>query len=389
VSVRAPDVDCNRQAGKIMPGKPRRVRGLSAMDVFAGAGGMTSGVEAAGAQVAFAINHFPPAIAAHALNHPHTAHVCEDVFRFDFDHAFDLMKRVTGHATPGLILASPSCVTHSSARSRGIGARGRRGTSLTDDRQRATPEAAAHAALKASYRAHDERRTPPFLLIENVPEFRNWPFYRGWRTGLHDLGYSSNEYVIQALDFGVAAERERLFVLFTPTAVSRTPFDLAMPTRRVLGDKRKWTEGMPVPRACQLGQHLVRDHGGPGWYPCAELSGPHQVKFQYNLQRAREMTGGAAPEYWTYLYATGTKPRFVEHPQRTLTAESGGQLYVVHSRGHTHEQRPVLMEELRGWFGFPDDYLLPIKPSAAGRLVGNAVVPAVAEWIARQLIERA
>lgn len=375
-----------------MPATPRRYTGGPvAIDLFAGAGGFTTGAEAAGVQVVFAINHNPRAIANHAENHPHTHHRCEDVFRFDFNEAFNLVEEATGHSTPDLILSSPSCVVHSTARSRGggIGKRGGRSENISEDRQRATPEATAHATLVATKRAQAERRKPPFLLVENVEELRLWPFYRTWKLGLEDLGYTSQEYLIEALDFGVAAERERLFVLFTPTAISKKPFDLKLPAKRVLGDATRWTEKIKVPKACQLGGHLVRDYGSsPEWCAPAQLRPAHQVKFQYNLKRAKEMNGGQAPEYWTYMYATGTKPRFVEHPQRTITAKAGGQLYVAHSRGGEHASRPVLMEELRGWFGFPDDYLLPPEQSPAGELIGNAVVPAVAEWIVRQIVEK-
>lgn len=389
--IETPRINCDPIKGDVCVDGLRRPRGqaLVAIDLFAGAGGFTEGAERAGTHVSFAINHSRPAIGFHSLNHPHTTHCCEDVFTFDFVAVRPILEKSSGVSVPHLVLASPSCKVHSLAAS--ARKAGRVTISPHEDRLRASPEAIKNAVWKVYVEARHLSLPMPFLVVENVPEFRNWELYENWKDAFRYLGYHpGREYVLQALDFGVAAERARLFVIFTPLAVSRVPFDLELP-KPVLGRRKKWTPSVKLPKRNHLGRHLVRDHGkAPEWRATSSLSPIGRRKFAENLKRLRTRLGVTkTPPYWTYSYHTGTNPRLVDHPQRTITAEMGGQLYVVHSKGNRHDQRLAYPEELRAWFGLPSDYLVPDSPSVAGQLIGNGVVPAVSEHIVRQLLERA
>ncbi len=52
------------------------------IDLFAGGGGASVGIEAAlGLPIDIAINHDPVAIAVHAVNHPETLHLTTDIFK--------------------------------------------------------------------------------------------------------------------------------------------------------------------------------------------------------------------------------------------------------------------------------------------------------------------
>ena len=52
------------------------------VDLFAGGGGASAGIEAAlGRPVDIAINHDPVALAVHKANHPATHHVEEDIWK--------------------------------------------------------------------------------------------------------------------------------------------------------------------------------------------------------------------------------------------------------------------------------------------------------------------
>ncbi len=53
-------------------------------DLFAGAGGSSEGARQAGARVVWAANHWPLAVEVHELNHPETAHACQDLTQADF-----------------------------------------------------------------------------------------------------------------------------------------------------------------------------------------------------------------------------------------------------------------------------------------------------------------
>jgi DNA (cytosine-5)-methyltransferase 1 len=79
------------------------------VDLFAGGGGASTGIEQAiGRHVDIAINHDPDAIGMHEVNHPQTQHFCEDVYDVDPIAA-------TAGRSVGLIHASPDCTHHSQA----------------------------------------------------------------------------------------------------------------------------------------------------------------------------------------------------------------------------------------------------------------------------------
>lgn len=69
----------------------------TAIDLFAGLGGWSTGASMAGVQVLWAANHWPEAVQWHANNHPDTQHVCQDLHQADW-------TQVPAH---DLLLASP------------------------------------------------------------------------------------------------------------------------------------------------------------------------------------------------------------------------------------------------------------------------------------------
>ena len=80
------------------------------VDLFAGGGGASTGIEQAiGRAVDIAINHDPEAISLHQANHPQAAHYCSDVFEIDPIQA-------TNGQPVGLLWASPDCKHFSKAK---------------------------------------------------------------------------------------------------------------------------------------------------------------------------------------------------------------------------------------------------------------------------------
>jgi len=57
-----------------------------------------------------------------------------------------------------------------------------------------------------------ESKRPEQTLAENVPEFREWELYGVWRMALAALGYSLEEHVLDASEWGVPQERVRLII---------------------------------------------------------------------------------------------------------------------------------------------------------------------------------
>lgn len=176
------------------------MRQLNCADLFAGAGGTSSGAESTGAaRVRFAVNHWSVAVQTHSANFPNAKHVNS---RLD---------QVSPSECPkiDLLFASPECTHHSRAR----------GGRPTSDQQRS----GAWDVLKWI-----EFHRPSWVVIENVREFEAWgpvadngrplvskrgAFFDAWIMAIQAAGYSVDWRALNAADFGAATSRDRLFVV--------------------------------------------------------------------------------------------------------------------------------------------------------------------------------
>jgi DNA (cytosine-5)-methyltransferase 1 len=119
------------------------------IDNFAGGGGTSTGLEAAfGRPVDIAINHDPEALAMHAINHPHTKHLCESVWDVD-------PIKVTGNQPVGLVWLSPDCKHFSKAK----------GGKPVEKKIRGLAWVTLRWAAKCK---------PRVIMLENVEEFKTW-----------------------------------------------------------------------------------------------------------------------------------------------------------------------------------------------------------------------
>ncbi len=173
---------------------------------FAGGGGTSCGLKAAGLKVDIAINHSRRALAVHRINHPETTHYCEDVWKVD-------PKRACRGRPMGLFWLSPDCTFHSRARG---------GKPFRDPRKthrvRGLAWLAVHWAKEVGPRA---------IMLENVREFADWgplvdgspdPLRKGFTFRrfvrmLQNLGYAVDWQTLRACDYGAPTSRERLFLV--------------------------------------------------------------------------------------------------------------------------------------------------------------------------------
>lgn len=119
------------------------------VDLFAGGGGASTGIEEAiGRSVDEAVNHDPAAIAMHEANHPNTRHHQEDIWGI---HPRDVAQ---GHKV-GLLWLSPDCTHHSKARGGKPRKKNIRGLAWVGVRWAATVR-------------------PRVIMLENVEEFVSW-----------------------------------------------------------------------------------------------------------------------------------------------------------------------------------------------------------------------
>ncbi len=172
----------------------------TAIDLFAGLGGWSTGARAAGVQVLWAANHWPEAVKWHSANHPTTHHVCQDLHQARWED-------VPAH---DLLLASPCCQGHSKARGKASG-------NPQHDASRSTAWAVVSAL---------EFHRPIASVVENVPEFLQWALYPAWVQAVQALGYQVSPHIVDCADLGVPQHRKRVFIVLTK---SRAPLVLDLP----------------------------------------------------------------------------------------------------------------------------------------------------------------
>jgi len=190
------------------------VKPIEAADLFAGAGGTSTGLlkaaESRERKVNLvALNHWETSVETHSYNHPSARHLCQSIDSVN-----------PREAVPGgyldLLVASPECIGHSNAR----------GGRPTNEQGRATAWNVLNWCDALTVRS---------VLIENVPEFTQWgplypddhpdkslrgksvpsekgKFFKNFVRNLRCLGYAVDWKFLTCADFGDATTRRRLFL---------------------------------------------------------------------------------------------------------------------------------------------------------------------------------
>lgn len=214
-----------------LPQRSQLRPGEIVVDLFAGGGGASTGLEQAlGRPVDIAVNHNPWAVSMHAANHPLTTHLCQDVWEAD--------PRIECGGKPvGWLHASPDCTHFSQAKGGQPRSRATRSLSwvvlrwagtvrpriislenvkeilkwgpLVAKRDRATGRV---VKLDGSVAAPGERVAidQQFLIPDKRHAGRTWRHFVG---ALRRLGYAVEWRRLKACDYGAGTSRERLFLV--------------------------------------------------------------------------------------------------------------------------------------------------------------------------------
>jgi DNA (cytosine-5)-methyltransferase 1 len=173
------------------------------VDLFAGGGGASVGIEAALERpVSIAINHSPTALAVHKANHPYTVHLTADIWEVK-------PLAATNGRPVDLLWASPDCTHFSQAK----------GGKPRNQKIRSLAWAVTRWAASVK---------PKVIFVENVSEFQGWgpldqdgkpikarmgETFRRWTKKLEKLGYVVDHRVLDSSHYGAPTKRRRLFLI--------------------------------------------------------------------------------------------------------------------------------------------------------------------------------
>lgn len=308
---------------------------ITATDLFSGAGGSTEGLVRAGVHVAACANHWPLAVRTHQANHPETEHRIANLSEVDWR---------TFPATE-VLWASPSCVWHAKSG-------GRKRPSAEAEVLRADAGAVDRATAFAVIAAAEVHRYP-VIFVENVVEFRDWSLYRWWLAGLTELGYRVTELVLDAVDFGHAQRRRRLFLAATLPGVE---IDLTAPAVApvMAADILDADPGKPVSRRLYVTDQIDS---------IADERVPHLVTYRRHAKALRAD----------------------RHPLATVTAGGNHHAVATLVDGVAHH-RMLSNRECARAQGFGDGYVFHGSHGEVKRMIGNAVPVHIARFLGERAV---
>ena len=385
------------------PLEPRT--GLTALDVFSGAGGLAAGWLAAtrqyGGSLLGAVDSDASLAPVYETNFPGTVFLQHKFATVEADDALQISRALS--LRPGQVdtlLAGPPCQSVSSA--------GKRSAAHPDNR----------LALRVAEIASNLR--PTVVIIENVPEF-------GWAEGgrllgrlrvqLRDAGYRTQVGILNSSAFGVPQIRQRCFVVAVLSERFRNGPESLLPsatTATIVSARTALPirdSGLPRPPTVMdaLGD-LPPLRAGEGTEE-ADYAGPPQSDYAA-MMRARskrlfnhvsvkhsdatvaalaELRPGETPQlfdshrlkrrpYFRSAYARlvgdGLAPTIT-----TQTQNPGSGRFT-----HYAQDRVLTVREVARLQSFPDEFVFLGDGSAQRRHVGNAVPPKLAEAISTHLL---
>lgn len=330
-----------------------KTKKMTAIELFAGAGGLALGIERAGFDSIGLIEFDKYAADTLVYNRPKWRVINEDIAKIsvlDLEEYFNIKK-----GDLDLLSGGAPCQSFSYAGNR-LGLEDARGT------------------LFYHYAKFLEKLQPKMFLFENVKGMLNHDQGRTYNTITHifsNAGYTIQSKVLNAWDYGVAQKRERLIIIGIRSDLSNkvhfefpTPHEYKPVLRDILLD-------CPKGDGASYSDYKKRifDLVPPGGY-WRDI--PEDIAKEY-MQSCWNMGGGR----------TGILRRLsLDEPSLTvLTSPSQKQT----DRCHPLEARPFTVRENARCQSFPDDWIFCGSMNQQYKQVGNAVPVNLAYEIASKI----
>jgi DNA (cytosine-5)-methyltransferase 1 len=332
----------------------------TAIDLFSGCGGLTTGLKLAGFRVLAAVECEAGALEAYEANHPDVPHVYRQDIR-EVKGRRVLQDLGLRRGELDLLAGCPPCQGFSRMR--------------TLNRREAADD--PRNDLVGEYLRLVSELLPRALMFENVPGLANDPRYRELLQSIRDFGYHAVDEVHNAADFGVPQRRRRLILLAVRKGQIQMPKALPpewRPTvRSVIGGlSQPGSSGDPAhdvmetrrPETAELIRLIPRDGGsrgdlGPDYVLDCHLrcEGFHDVYGRMNWDDVSPtITGG---------FVNPSKGRFL----------------------HPEQDRCITPREAALLQTFPAKYRFPMKRGKypVATMIGNAFPPQLAKHHARAI----
>lgn len=358
----------------------------TAVELFAGAGGMSAGFRMAGFNISFAVEADPHAAATYKLNHPSTRLHQSKIQDLDPRACLRRSGLRTGEVTA--VFGGPPC----------------QGFSVSNRRTRSMKNPNNH--LYIDYFKFVRVIKPKIFVLENVAGLQTSPCSQILERILNeaaDLGYRSTWAELNAVDYGIPQVRRRVIVVGIRKELG---WEWSAPSRRGDGEppvsvheaisdlpilrQGAATDYLPYRAVKRLSEFQVR------------MRGKGQDMIQGNLvtrnsatviERYKHIPPGenweAIPPHLLKNYAdssrchTGIYHRLQwDSPSKVIGNYRKNMLI------HPSQHRGLSVREAARLQSFPDDYIFLGSIGFQQQQVGDAMPPLLAEAVGRGLLER-
>lgn len=368
-----------------------------AVDLFSGAGGLSSGIERAGWTTAAAVDFDERALETHRANFPGLSLRMDLGDPDERDRLEDILKL----AKIDLVAGGPPCQPFSRAGRNKISDLVRNHGRDPEDRRK---------ELWSAYLDMVKRLKPRAVLMENVPDMGlhdDFFVIRILEEELEELGYATQVRLVDAWSYGVPQHRKRLILLarqdvdaFTwrkpdserttlHDAIGDLPKLKVVPTERVGERKREYRKPRDLsdfaakmregaPRG-QVWDHMTRRVRKDDYRIFQVMES--NTKYS-DLQEKLSEDEREYQRYSAEKYTDKYKKLAWDELSRTITAHiaKDGYWYI-----HPEQLRTLTVREAARIQTFPDRFRFAGTRSDAFRQIGNAVPPLLGEAAAEVL----
>jgi DNA (cytosine-5)-methyltransferase 1 len=383
----------------------RQVRSPIAVEIFAGIGGLSLGLERAGFDVAAAVEFDSNHSAVHNFNFPKTALIRGDAAKVSLRQVSDAVRRgLNAHGCEerrsgpiDLLAGGPPCQGFSDG-----------GTHDPNDKRN---------QLIFEFARFVRELKPRFFIMENVPGLLRSRHKTAWDrliNQLTDSGYGvATPAVLSASDFGVPQNRDRLFLL--GWRVGEDPLSApaagAFPTAKVRDAFRALPNASSFPELYEQDVLAFDRLGKRGRESLADADAAYARRLRDD-DPARGFRRPWADKKISGMALTHHSDKVVKRFEKTRAGErdsisryarldpsglcptlrSGtGPDHGSHTPPrpiHPSGKRVITVREAARLHSFPDWFSFHATKWHAWRGIGNAVPPLLAQAVARQIAER-
>lgn len=335
------------------------------IDLFCGCGGLSKGFEMAGFEPKIAIDMWSDAVRTYNHNRDNKVAVCEDVHNWDDK----FLEEINNDGDIVGIIGGPPCQGYSTVGTRDV----------NDPRNH----------LYKEYCRIVEKIRPDFFVIENVKgltTLSGGAFKDDIINRFSNLGYSVKYQILNAADYGVPQNRQRVFFVGMKNKVFKfpKPLEYKITTEEAIGDLPELKGGEKVESYNQNPTTVYEQ----------QMRGASTVLLNHEGTNHTQQTidiislikdGGKIKdlpeEYWKIRKYNKAFERMNSKAQSN-TVDTGHRNYFHYSQNRI----PSVRENAR-LQSFPDNFEILGSKTSQYKQVGNAVPPLLAFAVAKAIKE--